>query len=372
MTKKIENTKEQNAKIVTAKLSQLTLSPLNPRQKADPEKLLALAISIKTVGLLQNLIGIQQNGTIEIVAGGRRLQAMKHLVSNDDMKETDTILVKLADNEEDAIKWAAAENEARENLTPAQEVRSYRAMGDAGLSVKEIANANAKTVKHVQGRLKLADLPDVILNALDGGDITLDTASAYTVSDNPEKQTEVFEANKDNYWNRDNAQFIKRQLLEQAIGGSDMRAKFVTRETYEEAGGAITEDLFSEDIYFDDSDLLNKLAEDKMKVLEADLIKQGWKWANGFVATRNYELIYNMESVQPISPELTEQNQTRLEMLEQRANDEEASEQELAEYADLEKLAAPFFTDEQRKVSGVIIYLSARGEVDLHMGNDRQ
>ena len=58
-------------------LSELTLSPLIPRQDVADESVAALAESIAAIGLIQSLAGFETKSGIEIVAGGRRLRALR-------------------------------------------------------------------------------------------------------------------------------------------------------------------------------------------------------------------------------------------------------------------------------------------------------
>ena len=102
--------------IIYASLSQLFLHDLNPRHEVGQEDVEALADSIKTCGLLQNLSGIKDDsGKIGIVAGGRRLRALTYLAETDPKQETVTsIPVLLTDDIVQAEMWANAENTARE------------------------------------------------------------------------------------------------------------------------------------------------------------------------------------------------------------------------------------------------------------------
>ena len=62
---------------VPVPLADLYLSPLNPRQEHDADGLKALAESLVSIGLMQNLAGLRDpEGRVGIVAGGRRLAAL--------------------------------------------------------------------------------------------------------------------------------------------------------------------------------------------------------------------------------------------------------------------------------------------------------
>ncbi|MEO0922998.1 MAG: ParB/RepB/Spo0J family partition protein, partial [Pseudomonadota bacterium] len=346
-----------NTETVAAPLTALELSPLNPRQNPDSQGLDALAASIKAVGLLQNLIGIKDGETIGIVAGGRRLQALKTLAANDDIPKSTSVLVRLAETEEQALQWAATENEAREDLSPADEVRAYHAMNEAGMKVADIAIANAKTVRHVKGRLRLAALSPVILDALERGEITLDAAAAFTITDNHDKQEETFNAINSHPWWRNDVQQIKSNLSADIPDQRDIRFAIVTRELYEERGGIVREDLFGEQIFFHDTALLDQLASERMEEIKADLISQGWKWADIHLARKPWDFAQDFDVIPPVQPDIAEGVEERMEELEGLMNEETITEEQLQEFDALEASIAPFYRDHHRQVSGVTVFI---------------
>src|SRR3546814_10005176 len=59
-------------------LNKLALSDLNVR-KVKPKEIEALAADIQARGVLQNLIGHDEDGKIKICAGGRRYRALELL-----------------------------------------------------------------------------------------------------------------------------------------------------------------------------------------------------------------------------------------------------------------------------------------------------
>ncbi|MEM9765566.1 MAG: ParB/RepB/Spo0J family partition protein, partial [Pseudomonadota bacterium] len=166
-------------------LDRLTLSPLNPRRGDDNAGIDALATSLRTCGLLQNLAGIRDaDGMVAIVAGGRRLRALRRIAEEDAVDPaTVRVPVVLAADENDALRWAGAENLVRRPLHAAEEIRAFAQMAEAGAAPETIASAFGATVRHVKGRLRLAGLPEPILTALAEDRITLDIAAAYTVTE---------------------------------------------------------------------------------------------------------------------------------------------------------------------------------------------
>ncbi len=98
-------------------LADLYLSDFNPRQEVDEAETAFLADSIATCGLIQNLSGLRdQDGKVEIVAGGRRLRALQLAVKLD--PSLDPVPVILAPNSETARIWANVKTNIHANHVP--------------------------------------------------------------------------------------------------------------------------------------------------------------------------------------------------------------------------------------------------------------
>ncbi|WP_282611062.1 ParB/RepB/Spo0J family partition protein [Pelagibius sp. Alg239-R121] len=344
-------------------IDRLVLSPLNPRQSVSDAEIEALAGSIRSVGLLQNLAGIEEDGKIGIVAGGRRLRALK-LIAEQDGKADMSVPVILAENSLEAQAWANSENVARAALHPAEEIRAYRKMAETGAPVETIAKAFAVTVRHVKGRMRLADLPEPILEALAADEITLDAAAAYTVSADPERQLEVFERMK-TFWHGQEPQQIKRNLMAESGDGTDKHVRFVGREAYEAAGGAIREDLFGEQIFFLDRELLAKLAEEKLEAVAKEIRGKGWKWVETALERPDWNILSKMERTYPEQAELSEEDAARYDELAELIDRGDAT---LEEQEDFKRLDEESFSTDQMAHAGVVLYLDYRGEFDSEYG----
>lgn len=129
-------------------------------------------------------------------------------------------------------------------MSPADECRGYRAAMDKGESEEELARRMGVTVRHVQGRLRLADLAEPIFDALAEGKITLDVAKAYGSTADRDTQLAAWNVFKDS-WQGDQPHTIRRYLNESAIEASSAVAKLVGEEEYLAAGGRIERDLFA-------------------------------------------------------------------------------------------------------------------------------
>src|SRR3546814_17361716 len=89
-------------------LNKLALSDLNVR-KVKPKEIEALAADIQARGVLQNLIGYDEDGKIKICAGGRRYRALKLLQKGKTIPGTFQVPVDLRSTAE-ALAFSLAQN----------------------------------------------------------------------------------------------------------------------------------------------------------------------------------------------------------------------------------------------------------------------
>lgn len=68
------------------------------------------------------------------------------------------------------------------------------------------------------------------------------------------------------------------RLTESTVRADDKRARFVGLEAYAAADGAIRTDLFGEESYLEDPELLNRLAGEKLGEARTRLVDEGWGW----------------------------------------------------------------------------------------------
>lgn len=258
-------------------LSALFLDPINPRQSPDAQGIRDLAESIKTVGLLQNLIGREYpDGRIGILAGGRRYAAMRFLSETEGMT-FDAVPVLLCDEQEDSEIIARVENMARQDLSPADEIVAYRNLVSDNRTVASIASSFGVTEAHVRRRLALADLPDAAITALREGRITLDVAKALTSATDPAKVAAVLDAALERPLSFEQAY---RMLHQGGVSAADNRVVRIGGvEVYEAGGGAVVRDLFSDQVTLTDGALLDRLVEDVIEQACAKLRAAGWKGA---------------------------------------------------------------------------------------------
>jgi ParB family chromosome partitioning protein len=349
-------------------LAKLTLSPMNPRQAVPVAEVEDLAQSIWTAGLIQSIAGLADaQGNAEIVAGGRRLRALQLLAAqHPDLAilrpELANPLVMLAPDAETARAWAGAENVARRDLHPADEIRAYGRMAGAGAQPSAIARAFAVTEKHVYRRLALANLPGPVLEALAANDISLSMAAAFTICNDESHALEVLERCRSRSWSD---HLLKTALRPESVKASDRRAVFVGLEAYQNAGGTLAGDLFADETYLDDTALLDRLFDERLDAAVAGAATGGWHWAEARGDLANFGWYQQdqarMAQLRPIPGACSAAEAERYDALAELAEEDALDEAGQAEFDRLQCLCEGSFSDGQKAVSGVIVYVDHAG-----------
>jgi ParB family transcriptional regulator, chromosome partitioning protein len=146
---------------------QIIPNPNQPRRRFDLAALQELADSIQQHGILQPLL-VRQTGLerFEIIAGERRHRAAKMA----GLTAVPAIVQKLTDQEQTEV--ALIENLQREDLSPVETARAFRTlMTRFGLTQQELSQRTGKSQSAISRTIRLLELPDDILDALERGDI---------------------------------------------------------------------------------------------------------------------------------------------------------------------------------------------------------
>ncbi len=264
--------------------NKLVLSQANVRKVKAGVSIEELAEDIARRTLLHSLAvrpvldaeGVE-TGVFEVPVGGRRFRALELLVKQKRMSKTQPVpcVVRTAGlAEEDSL----AENVQRAPLHPLDQFRAFQTLREAGLGEEEIAARFFVAPGVVKQCLKLAAVAPALLDAYAEDRMTLEQLMAFTVTDDRERQEQVWEALSRAY-SREPYQ-IRRLLTEGAVRASDKRALFVGVEAYEAAGGAVMRDLFQHDDggWLQDPALLDRLVAEKLEAEAATVRAEGWKW----------------------------------------------------------------------------------------------
>lgn len=241
----------QNMQNQTVPYNKLRLSPANARKSFTQAGIHALAGSIDTYGLLQPLIvspATDKKTILDVHAGGRRWRAIGKLIENGKLPKNFPVDVRVCNDEKAALaeEISLAENLIREDMSPADESRGYRAALAKGETEEDVARRMGVTVRHVKGRLRLADLAGPIFEALAEGKITLDVAMAYGSTSDRDAQLAAWN-NFNGSWQGDQPHTIRRYLTDSAVGATSAIALLVGETDYLAAGGRVERDLFAAD-----------------------------------------------------------------------------------------------------------------------------
>ena len=269
--------------LILVPLSRLVLRPTGRNVRKTPRMSIPeLAASIQRVGLLQNLIVIASadGEHYEVVAGGRRLAALKLLAKKHRIsKEWEVPCLLVADGT--ARTASLTENVQREAMHPADQFEAFAALVAEGRPIEDIAADFSVTPLVVQRRLKLANVSPRLMADYRADAVSLDQLMALAITDDHAAQEGAFYDAPT--WQRHPSN-LRERLTEREIDAyRHPLVRFVGLDTYEAAGGGIRRDLFAEGdagVYLTDAALLERLAQDKLAGIAAEVKAEGWAWVD--------------------------------------------------------------------------------------------
>lgn len=228
-------------------LGRLRRADENVRHTRIDEGCDALADDIQAHGLLQQLIGYEDGGYVEIVGGGRRLKALR-IVRDRGHIDDDFQVPVLIRGIEEAIELSLAENLQQRNMSPVDEFFAFAKLMERGdSSPADLARRFGFSEKVVRQRLRLAQLARPVLDALAEREITIDAALAYASSQDQALQEQVFSLNAKRGGRRaHDPDRIRTALRMRGLDTADRIIRFVGADRYEAEGGGYEDDLFAE------------------------------------------------------------------------------------------------------------------------------
>ncbi|RVG48966.1 ParB/RepB/Spo0J family partition protein [Sinorhizobium meliloti] len=364
--------------IITVALSKLDADPRNVRKTYSAEGIEALAANIRADGyrLLQNLVIRKgdKRGRYFVVAGGRRLAALKLLAEAGEITKDYPVECKEREGEI-ATEISLAENVMREDMHPVDQYEAFDALAKQGKDIADIAARFGTTETIVRKRLALARVSPILLQQFRDEDMSFAQLSAFTVSDDHERQVTVW--NSLPSWSRD-PHSIRRALTEEMIPATDKRIQFIGGlEAYEEAGGQVQRELFDDRNagYAMDVALVEKLVAEKLETAAATVRAEGWKWVEcSATAPAGY---HAMKRHYPEALPLSEEDQAALDAA-QAEYDElaELMESGMAEarLSDVEKridtlnARSEAYSAEALEQAGTFVFLDYYGRLAIERG----
>ncbi len=332
-------------------LDRLFAAPENVRKTPpDGAAEAELKASIAAHGLLGNLVVRNDGpgGNYAVVAGGRRLAALKALAADGLLDADHPVHCLVVDGDAPSAELSLAENVVRIAMHPADQVAAFRDLAESGSSVSSIAARFGISERLVEQRLRLGNAAPELLDAYRAGAIDLETLKGFAVTTDHRRQMAVYErvANQDY---RPTAWQVKRLLTEDRVPANSALAHFVGVGAYEAAGGAVLRDLFSDEdesgVWLEDPVLLNNLAMEKLDKTAKDLATR-WRWATATPEADWTELArYGRIQPEPATP--TDEEAAELDRLRSREDELcELDEDEWTEQLGEEACAIETRTDE--------------------------
>jgi len=179
---------EREGSLVELPIQAIKPNPFQPRQTVDPAALEELVSSIKQAGLLQPVVVRRANagGGYELIAGERRLRACQQLGW-----ERIPAVQRDADDRT-LLTLALIENLQRDDLSPVDEARGYeRLIAEFNLAQQDVADAVGRDRSTVANALRLLKLPEVVLQMLHEGNLSVGHGRALLALEDPRVVTNL-------------------------------------------------------------------------------------------------------------------------------------------------------------------------------------
>lgn len=375
--------------LILVPLSRLVLRPTGRNvRKTSRMSIPELAASIQRVGLLQNLIVIvaADGEHYEVVAGGRRLAALKLLAKKHRIaKDREVPCLQVADGT--ARTASLTENVQREAMHPADQFEAFAALVAEGRPVEDIAADFSVTPLVVQRRLKLANVSPRLMADYRADAVTLDQLMALAITDDHAAQEGAFYDAPT--WQRHPSN-LRERLTEREIDAyRHPLVRFVGLDTYEQGGGGVRRDLFAEGdagVYLTDAALLERLAQDKLAGIAAKVKAEGWAWVDATPGVTHADL-HAFQRAPRERREPTKREAQRIEKLQTKmqevgaaldaaldAEDEEQADalqeegEALGEQLQALEDGLQDYSPNVKAAAGAIVTIDRNGEAVIHRG----
>lgn len=347
-------------------LNTLKIDPLNVRATGKGTIQSGLYTSIATLGLKVPLI-VRKNGSgFTVIDGGQRLTALQELAKDKKIAADQHVpcIIEGGLTDSEVREASLALNVVRRAMHPVDEYRAVktiiderpddpRVMDDVGLHL-------GLSTKQVNQALALGRLHDKVLDAWIAGDITSESAEAFTLVTSKKRQAQLL---KDGFvapWQ------IKREIRadDRSVQG---KLRFVGPQVYMERGGKIVFDLFGDSDTPNDLELLEDMVEETLHSIREGLAAEGWSWVTDAKEFEPWECTKIKPKFEPTPAE-----QKKIDKLEKQiaasANEYDSEDQEELLAALCDVIADRGYTDKDRKKGGCIVRLLWRGNLEITRG----
>jgi ParB family transcriptional regulator, chromosome partitioning protein len=226
----------KNAAVVEIPVTQISPNPFQPRKHFDEKALQELAASIKSHGLIQPIVVVEDVDGYILVAGERRWRASKLAK----LKTVRAVIVSL--DESQMRQHALIENIQREQLNVVELAQAYEELISLhGLTQEELAPIVHKSRSHIANTLRLLQLSKRSQDALADGTITAGHAKVMVGLSDKEQKILVDSIRGQKLSVRDTEQMIKR--MKSKVSGRSADEKVEPERLDLSALGTLFEDM---------------------------------------------------------------------------------------------------------------------------------
>jgi ParB family chromosome partitioning protein len=163
-------------------------SPYQPRTVFDDDRIEELCQTIRTHGIIQPIVVRVRNNTFELIAGERRLRAVKKI----GMETIPAIVREFNDSQ--AASIALIENLQREGLTAIEEAGAYQQLIEMhDLTQESLAQRLGKSQSTIANKIRLLHASEPVKLALMERKITERHARALLMLDQEEQQVRILD-----------------------------------------------------------------------------------------------------------------------------------------------------------------------------------
>lgn len=201
--------KQQMEQVKQIPVSLIKPSPYQPRAVFKDEKLEELCQTIRLHGVIQPVVVRRKGKHYELIAGERRLRAVKKL----NFSTIPAIIREMSDSQ--AAAAALIENLQREELTSLEEARALKKLLEVHhLTQEGLAQRLGKSQSTIANKLRLLQLPNSIQDALLDRSITERHARALLALRDEEKQQKCLSEIMNKELNVKQTENLVRKLIE--------------------------------------------------------------------------------------------------------------------------------------------------------------
>ena len=301
-----------------------------------------LEASIDAQNLIENLVVRpgEKKGHYLVVAGGRRLRALKRLIDKGRLPRNHVVACQVRETEGSMREISVAEN-LHAPMHPADQIQSFADMHREGQNAEQIAERFGLGLHTVRQRLRLGSCADELVTAYREGNLTLEALEGFAMTPSTERQLEVWERLKESPYML-SRHSIRRELSEGAMPAGSKIAQFITVDAYEKRGGTVERDLFAgpydANSYLLDRGLAMKIAVEKLEAEAADGgYAERWKWVD-VIPDIGFDELSTMGKLAEPEAEYTDEEKTRIQTigveLDALPDDEAAMDEKTKKHAD--------------------------------------